>query len=152
MKNAPINYLATLAFGGLLWAVFAIFMAGYLTEGPSLALKSPETLADQLRAVFGVAALLGAGLACYWYFYGSQPATATRLPEAAGKYTQLFITLVFLAVVLTAVVWYLNKDEGMEPKWFGIYFGINLALTAVLYWLTTFLFSPRAVQNVPYAK
>lgn len=152
MKSAPLNYLVTLVLGGLLWAVFAIFMAGTLTEGPSLAIKAPEDLADQLRAIFGVAALLSVGLASYWYFYGSQPATATRLTEARGKYTQLFLTLIFIAVGLTAVLWYLNRAEGMEPKWFAIYFGINLALTAVLYWLATFLFSPRAVENVPYAK
>lgn len=147
-----MNYLATLALGGLLWAVFAIFMAGTLTEGPSLATLAPEDLASQLRAVFGVAALLSIALACYWYFYGEQPTTATRLPEARSKYTQLFMSLLFTAVAATAVIWYLDRNEGMEPKWFGIYFGINLALTAVLYWLATFLFSPRAVENVPYAK
>ncbi len=152
MKNAPMNYLVTLALSGLLWAVFAIFLVGYFTEGPSLALKSPEDLATELRAVFGVAALLGAALACYWYAYGSQPSTATKLSEAKGKYSQLFVMLVFLSVVLTAVLWYLNKNEGMEPKWFAIYFGVNFVLTALLYWLSTFLFSPRAVENVPYAK
>jgi hypothetical protein len=152
MKSAPLNYLVTLVLGGLLWAVFAIFLVGTLTEGPSLAIKAPEDLADQLRTVFGVGALLSVGLASYWYFYGSQPATATRLTEARGKYTQFFLTLVFIAVGLTAVLWYINRAEGMEPKWFAIYFGINLVLTAVLYWLATFLFSPRAVENVPYAK
>lgn len=152
MKNAPMNYVATLALGGLLWAVFAIFMAGYLTEGPSLATKAPEDLATELRAVFGVAALLGIALACYWYFYGSQPATATKLGEAKGKYTMLFLTLVSIAVALTGALWYLNKSEGMEPKWFAIYLGMNLMLTAMLYWLSTFLFSPRAVENIPFAK
>ena len=152
MKNAPINYLATFVVGGLLWAVFAIFMAGTFTEGPSLAIKAPEDLADQLRAVFGIATLLGVGMACYWYFYGSQPTTATRLTEAKGKYTRLFLSLLVLAIILTAVLWYLNRAEGMEPKWFAIYFGVNLVLTAVLYWVTTFLFSPRAVENLPYAK
>ena len=152
MKTAPMNYLATLVLGGLLWALFAIFLIGTFTEGPSLAVKAPEELADQLRAVFGVAALLGIALACYWYSYGSQPTTATRLPEARDKYTQLFLTLVFVAIGATAVLWYLNRAEGMEPKWFAIYFGVNLVLTAVLYWLSTYFFSPRAVENVPYAK
>ena len=152
MKNAPLNYLATLVLGGLLWAIFAIFLVGTFTEGPSLATLAPEDLASQLRGVFGVGALLGIALACYWYFYGSQPATATRLAEAKGKYTQLFLSLVFIAVILTAVLWYLDRNEGMEPKWFAIYFGVNLVLTAILYWLATFLFSPRAVENVPYAK
>lgn len=147
-----MNYLATLALGGLLWAVFAIFMAGTLTEGPSLATLAPEDLASELRAVFGVAALLGIATACYWYYYGDQPATATRLTEAKNKYTSLFLSLVFSAVSATGALWYLNKTQGMEPKWFAIYFGINLVLTAVLYWLATFLFSPRAVENVPYAK
>ena len=152
MKSAPLNYLATLVIGGLLWAVFAIFLVGTLTEGPSLATLAPEDLASQLRGVFGVGALLSVALACYWYFYGDQPATATRLAEARGKYTQLFLSSVFFAIILTAVLWYLDRNEGMEPKWFAIYFGINLVLTAILYWLTTFLFSPRAVENVPYAK
>ena len=152
MKSAPINYLATLVQGGLLWAVFAIFMAGTLTKGPTLATIAPEDLASELRAVFGVAALLGIALACYWYYYGEQPATATRLGEAKSKYTSLFLSLVFMAVSATAVLWYLNKTQGMEPKWFGIYFGINLVLTAVLFWLSTFLFSPRAVEYLPYGK
>ena len=152
MKNAPMNYLATVALGGILWAVFAIFLISTFTEGPSLAIKSPEDLATQLRAVFGIAALLGIAMACYWYLYGNQPATATKLTEAKGKYTQLFLSLVSIAIGLTAILWYLNKAEGMEPKWFAIYFGVNMVLTAVLYWLTTFLFSPRAVENLPYAK
>ena len=152
MKNAPMNYLATVALGGILWAVFAIFLISTFTEGPSLAIKGPEDLATQLRTVFGIAALLGIALACYWYSYGSQAATATNLGKAKGKYTQLFLILVSIAVALTAVLWYLNKAEGMEPKWFAIYFAVNLVLTAVLYWLTSFLFSPRAVEYLPYGK
>lgn len=147
-----MNYLATLVIGGLLWAVFAIFLIASLTEGPSLAIKAPEDLADQLRMVFGLATIAGIAMACYWYFYGSQPDTATRLSEAKGKYTQFFLTLISIAIVLTAALWYFNKAEGMEPKWFATYFGINLLLTALLYWLTTYLFSPRAVENLPYAK
>ncbi len=138
--------------GGVLWAVFAIFMAATFTEGPSLAVKSPEELADVLRAVFGIAALLGIVNACYWYYYGDQPATATNLGAAKSKYTQLFLGLATTAITLTAVLWYLNRAEGMESKWFGIYFGVNLVLTAVLFWVATFVFSPRAVENVPYGK
>ena len=147
-----MNYLATVALGGIFWAVFAIFLVATFTEGPSLATKAPEDLATELRAVFGIAALLGIAMACYWYMYGDQPTTATKLGEAKGKYSMLFLSLVSIAVTLTAVLWYLNKGEGMEPKWFAIYFGVNLMLTALLYWLSTFLFSPRAVQYLPYGK
>ncbi|WP_210466847.1 hypothetical protein [Rufibacter roseolus] len=152
MKTSPINYLATVVIGGVLWAVFGIFLAETFTEGPSLAIQSPEELADFLRTIFGIAAVFGIGLACYWYFYGTQPATATRLKEAKSKYTQFFLLLFTISIILTAILWYLNREEGIESKWFAIYFFVNLALTALLYWFVTFLFSPRAVENLPYGK
>lgn len=152
MKKAPMNYLITVALGGLLWAVFGIFLMATFSEGPSLSVKAPEELANQLRGIFGGAALLGIANACYWYYYGDQPETATRLPQARGKYTQLFLGLVSSAIALTAVIWYLNRAEGMEAQWFAIYFGANLTLTAVFYWLATFLFSPNSVKYLPYGK
>ncbi|CAG5002183.1 hypothetical protein DYBT9275_02830 [Dyadobacter sp. CECT 9275] len=152
MNKSPINYLLTAVAGAVLWVVFAILLASYFSENPSLAEKYPEDLASELRLIFGLGALLSVLFAGYWFYYGSQEKVAGELPAAKTTWRAMFFSQILIAVVLTFVIIFLNTDEGIESQWFGIYFAVLCVLTFVLFWVTTFLFSPRTVKYIPFGK
>ncbi len=152
MNKAPVNYLLTMALGAILWIIFAVFAMDYLSNGPSLAEKDPADFAGQLRVLFAAGMLLSVISACYWYYYGDLPQTASNLGDARKKWWMLFILMVVLSVVLMLVVVFQNSGEGIEPKWYAIYYGVFALLTFVLYWLATYLMSPRTVKFIPLGK
>ncbi|KQS33805.1 hypothetical protein [Dyadobacter sp. Leaf189] len=152
MNKSPINYLLTAVTGALLWVIFSIFLASYFTENPSLAEKYPEELAAELRLVFGAGTLLSIIFAAYWYYYGSQEKVAGELSAAKTKWRTMFFAQVLIAVALAFAIVIRNRNEGIESQWFVIYFLVLSVLTFTLFWLTTFLFSPRTVKFVPFGK
>ena len=152
MNKSPINYLLTAVIGAILWVIFAIFLASYFSENPSLAAKYPEDLAAELRLIFGAGTLLSIIFACYWYYYGSQEKVAGELPAAKTKWRAMFFTQILISVILAFAIIMMNKNEGIESQWFIMYFGVLCVLTFILFWITTFLFSPRTVKFVPFGK
>lgn len=152
MNKSPINYLLTAALGAILWIVFAILMGSYLSENPNLAEKDPADLAAELRIVFGLAVLLSIISAGYWYYYGSLEKTAGDLNSAKSKWKMLFIFQIILSVALTVIIVFMNLSQGVEPKWYCLYFGILAILTFILFWFSTFLMSPRTVKYIPLGK
>ncbi len=152
MNKAPVNYLLTIALGAVLWIIFAVFAMDYLSNGPSLAEKDPAIFAGELRILFAAGMLLSIIACCYWYYYGDQPQTAGNLGAARKKWWMLFILMLVLSVVLTLIIVFLNLSEGIEPKWYAIYYIIFAALTYILFWLATYLMSPRTVKYIPLGK
>jgi len=152
MNKSPVNYFLTTALVAIIWVVFAVFMGPYLSESPNLAEKDPADLASQLQLVFAGGALLTIILTSYWYHYGNQESTAGELKKAKSKWTMLFIVELVASVALTVTIILLNMTEGIEASWFIIYFAINALLTFILFWLTTFILSPRSVQFIPFGK
>jgi hypothetical protein len=152
MNKSPVNYFLTAAVVAIFWVVFAVLMGPFLSESPNLAEKDPADLATLLQIIFGAGALLTIILASYWFYYGNQESTAGELKKAKGKWTILFIVELVVSVALTVTIIMLNIAEGIEASWFIIYFAINALLTFVLFWLTTFLMSPRSVQFIPFGK
>lgn len=152
MNKSPMNHLLTAGFVGVLWVLFGILMSGYLSEGPNLAEKDPTVLAVELRNIFGIGALLCIVSASFWYYYGAKEKVAGELAAAKKKWIGLFVVQVIAAVSLAATIIVINQTQGMEAKWFGIYFGILALLTFISFWLTTFLMSPRTVKFIPFGK
>jgi cytochrome bd-type quinol oxidase subunit 2 len=152
MNKSPINYFLTMALGAILWVICAIFMANYLTENPNLAEKDPADLAAELRIIFGTGVLLSIICACYWFYYGDQEKVAGELGAASRKWNMLFIFQIILAVALTVVIVLMNMKEGIEASWYCIYFACLSVLTFILFWLSTFLMSPRTVKYIPLGK
>lgn len=152
MNKSPFNYLITTALGAVLWVVFAILFGEYLSTNPTLAAKNPDELSLELQIFFGMGALLSILLANYWYYYGDTESTAGELESAKKKWVSLFITQIILSVVFIVVLVVINRNEGIEPKWYGIYYAIIALLTYLLFWLTTFFMSPRTVKYIPFGK
>lgn len=152
MNKSPINYLLTAALGAILWVVFSILMGSYLSESPNLAEKDPVELAGELRLIFGIGVLLSIICSCYWYYYGDLEKTAGELDSAKRKWRMLFIFQIILSVALIIVIVVLNMSEGIQPKWFVIYFALLAVLTFIFFWITTYLMSPRTVKYIPLGK
>ncbi len=152
MNKSPLNYLITIALGAVLWIVFSILLGSYLSTNPTLSSKDPTQLATELQIIFGVGVLLSIMSANYWYFYGDKESTAGELDSAKKKWIGLFIFQIILSVILIVIIVLMNRTQGIEPKWYGIYFGILAVLTFVLFWLATFLMSPRTVKYIPLGK
>ena len=152
MNKSPINYLLTAATGVILWVIFAILLGSYLSENPNLSDKDPTDLAGELRIIFGLGVLLSIISACYWFYYGSLEKTAGDLNGAKSKWRNLFIFQIVLSVALTLVIILTNISQGIEAKWFCLYFAILALLTFILFWITTYLMSPRTVKFIPLGK
>jgi len=152
MNKSPINYLFTAALGAVLWVLCCIIFGSYLAENPTLTSKDPAQLATELQIVFGIGVLLSIFSALYWYSYGSKEATAGELPVAKRKWYSLFIFQIVLSVILIVILVVINRSQGIEPKWFGIYYCISALLTFLLFWIATFLMSPRTVKFIPLGK
>ncbi len=152
MNKSPINYVLTITLGAVLWVIFAILMGAQLSESPNLAEKDPVVLAGELRLIFGIGVLLSIICACYWFYYGSQEKVAGELPRAKTKWRLLFLMQIVFAAALTVVIVVMNMTEGIESRWFGSYFGVLFVLTLVLFWVTTYLMSPRIVKYIPFGR
>ncbi len=152
MNKSPVNYLLTTAIIAVVWVIFAVLMSPFLSESPNLADKDPADLASLLQIIFGAAALITVCSCCYWYYYGSLEKTAGEIKKAKQKWVMLFISEIIISVSLTFTIIMLNLAQGIEASWYSIYFGIIALLTFVLFWLTTFLMSPRTVKYIPFGK
>lgn len=152
MNRSPINHILTIAIGIVLWVIFGILMASFLSESPNLHDKDSTVLAGELRFIFAIGVLLSLVCCSYWYYYGSQEKTAGELPKAKSTWRMLFFFQLILAIALTLAIILMNMSQEIEAKWFVIYFAIISVLTFILFWASTFLMSPRTVKFVPFGK
>lgn len=152
MNKSPLNYLLTIAFGAISWVILAIILAPYLSESPTLATKDPSELAVELQYVFGIGVLSSIISACSWYTYGGKESTAGNLTAAKKRWNTLLVSQIIVSVTLISVLVFLNRLEGIEASWFAFYYGIGAFLTFILFWLTTFLMSPKTVKLIPLGR
>ena len=152
MNKSPVNHIITIAAGAVLWVVFAILLGASLSENPNLASKDPTVLAGELRLIFGIGVLLSLICCSYWYYYGSREKVAGELPSAKSKWRVLFFLQLILAIALTVLLVVMNMTQGIEPKWFIIYFALLSVLTFILFWVATYLMSPRTVKYIPFGR
>lgn len=152
MNKSPVNHIITIAAGAVLWVVFAILMGAALSENPNLASKDPTVLAGELRIIFAVGAVLSLISCSYWYYYGSQEKVAGELPKAKSKWRMLFFLQLVLAIGLTVILVVMNMSQGIESKWFIIYFVLLSVLTFLFFWVATYLMSPRTVKYIPFGR
>ncbi|MCD8540912.1 MAG: hypothetical protein LRY55_14965 [Leadbetterella sp.] len=152
MNKSPLNCLVTIALGAVLWVILAVILAPSLSESPTLAIKDPARLAQELQYIFGSGILASILSACSWYAYGAKESTAGNLGAAQKRWYMFFIGQIILSVSLITTLIMMNVIEGIEPQWFAVYYLIIALLTFIFFWLTTFLMSPRTVKNLPLGK
>lgn len=152
MNSSPINFLISIAIGGILWVTTAIFIGPSFSESLLLAMSTPEEFSSNLRIIFGIAAAIGILICIYWLYYGNLKSTAGNLPKAKKVYITLFILQVIASVSLFFALIFMNLKEGLLTTNWLVIFGLLSLLTWFYFWIITFLFSPRSVKYIPFFK
>lgn len=149
MNKSPLNYLITIALGGVLWVLTAIFYGGNFSESLMLATATPEEFLGNFRVILGSAAGIGIASCLYWYYYGNLNTTAGNLKRARKVWWTLFVVQIIASVGILFTMIFMNLKEGiLTTDWLITYALISLH-TWFFFWLCTFLMSPRPVKNLP---
>jgi|ERR1035437_443560 hypothetical protein len=152
MNRSPLNYIITIALGGVLWIVTAIFYGGTFSESLMLAISTPEAFLANFRLIMGIAAGIGIISCLYWYYYGGLDSTAGNLQKAKRIWWILFIIQFLAAAAALFVLVFMNLKEGILTTDWLITFGLLSLHTWFFFWLSTFLMSPRTVKYIPLFK
>lgn len=149
MNKSPLNFLITIALGGVLWVVTAIFYGGTFSESLILGTETPEQFLNNFRIVLGIAATIGIINCLYWYYYGSRGETAGNLNKAKKVWWTSFVLQIVASVAILFILVFMNLSTGiLTTDWLICYALISL-LTWFFFWLCTYLLSPRPVKNLP---
>lgn len=147
MRSAPLNYLLALGLAGALWILASFVLGNWLGDNVSLLEASVAEFVGTYRVVLTAAAVLGLGLTFYWLYYGSRPKAAGALAEARRTWDVLFFTAFGAAVVIVIALVVIFRDEQFALLPYVVFFLAVSAVTYVLFWLSTLLWSPRTVMN-----
>ena len=152
MRQAPLNYLVTVVLGALLWVATALFAGQQMSDAVVLQAMTTTQFAQTYESVAAVAATLGVLGCLYWYFYGSRASIAGRLAEAKRTWTVLLTAEVIVAAVALLVLVFSFRAESVTAANFAEMLVLLLLQTAVLFWVCTLAFSPRAVEYIPVGR
>lgn len=152
MRQAPLNYLLTIALGGLLWVATAVFAGQQMGDAVVLQERTPAQFVATYQAVVAVAAAIGLAVCLYWYFYGSRGSVAGRLDEARRTWVVLLVAEVVVAAAALVALVLLFRAESLTAGNFAEMLALLVLQTALLFWACSLVFSPRAVEYVPWGK
>ena len=149
MNKSPLNFLITVALGGVLWVITAIFYGGTFSESLMLATATPEQFSGDFRLILGIAAIVGIVNCLYWYYYGNLGSTAGDLSKAKRTWWISFVFQIIASIGILFILVFMNLKEGiLTADWLIIYALVSLH-TWFFFWICTFLMSPRPVKNIP---
>lgn len=150
MRNAPLNYIITLAVGGLMWLGTGYWTATYLRRNVSLLETTVGYFVSIYRIVLAVAAVIGL-LICYlWYYYGSRDTTAGDLDRAKSIWTISFFGQLMVAILAVIALVFIFQNAIFTTTQYVIFFTVMSAHTYLFYWLCTLFLSPRTVKYIPW--
>ena len=152
MNKSPLNYLITIALGGVLWILTAIFYGGNFSESLMLATATPEEFLGNFRLILGIAAVVGIVNCVYWYYYGNLNSTAGNLNKAKKVWWTSFVLQIVASAGILFILVFMNLKEGILTKDWLITYALVSLHTWIFFWLCTFLMSPRNVKFIPLFK
>ena len=150
MRSAPLNYIVTIAIGGLVWLGTGYWAANYLRFNVSLFSVTADYFVGIYRIVLAVAAMLGLLICYYWYYYGSRESTAGELSRAKNVWTLSFFGQLAVAVLAVVTLIAVFRNAVFTTAQYAIFFMVMSVHTYVFFWLCTLLMSPRTVKHVPW--
>jgi len=147
MRSAPLNYLFTLGFAGVLWIIFSFVLGNYLADNVSLLQATIEEFIGTYRTVITISAVVGVLITFAWYFLGSRTEAARDMSRGSRLWTAFVLTAFIVAIVTTIVLVVLFSDEQFSLLEYVTFFAAASALTWILYWLSSLVWTPRAWEN-----
>lgn len=151
MRSAPLNYLISVAFGGLLWLGTGYWVANYLKFNVSLGVGTTvDYFVGVYRIVLAMAGVIGLLTCFFWFYYGSQEGTASNLEEAKRVWAISFFVQLALSIVAVVTIFAIFKNAIFTAAQYAIFFAVMSAHTYLFYWLCTLVLSPRTVKYIPW--
>ncbi len=150
MRKTPLNYIVTLAMGGLIWLATGLWVANYLKFKVALMTATVDDFVGIYRIILAAAAVLGLLICFYWYYYGGREATAGELPRAKRVWTVSFFGQLMLAVLAVVTLIAIFRNALFTTSQYVIFFAVMSAHTYLFFWLCTLIMSPRTVKYVPW--
>lgn len=150
MRNPPVNYLITLAIGGLVWFVASTLIGNYLGNNVALIYASMVEFVGTYRLLVTIGVAAGVLLCFVWFYYGSRPTAAAAAAPGGGAvrtWNILALIALIVAVVLVFVLVVVYTDEAFTIWQYAVVFLMTSLGTYLLFWLCSVLFSPRPVMN-----
>ena len=152
MRQAPLNSLVTIVLGCLLWVATALFAGQQMGDAVVLQGMTTSQFVQTYEGVVAGAAALGVLGCLFWYVYGSRASVAGRLADARRTWTLLLTGEVVIAAVALLVLVFSFRAESLTAANFAEMLALLMLQTAVLFWGCSLLFSPRAVEYIPWGK
>ncbi len=147
MRSAPLNYLFTLGLAGILWIVFSFVLGNYLADNVSLLHAAIDEFIATYRTVITAAAVAGLLITFVWFFLGSRSEAARDMNRGSRLWTMFVLAAFVVAVVTTIVLVVLFGEEQFSLLEYIVFFAAASALTWVLYWISSLVWTPRAWEN-----
>lgn len=152
MRKSPMNYIITLAAGGMLWVLSAVLLGSLLGDNISLARLSVEDFLVRYRMALGIATVSGILNLFYWFYYGGKESTAGEPDNAKKIYNISFVSQIFMASAIVIALVLMLMGEGIESMYYIVIFMQASLQTFTFFWLCSFLMSPVNVEYIPYFK
>ena len=149
MRASPLNYLLALTLAGGLWILAAFVLGNYLLDNVALVEMTVEEFVGTYRTVLTVAGALCLVLVFAWFHYGSRPSTAGEMPAARRRWDISLMAALGVGVISVILMVLLFGDESFSGGQYALFVLALSVLTWLQYWLSTLLWSPRTVMNVP---
>jgi hypothetical protein len=147
-----LNYLATIVIGALLWVVLGILLGNYLGDTVSLQSMTTDQFLTLYRGTLGAVAVVAILQCLYWYYYGSRSNVSSRLPDARRLWVSSLCVQVIVAVIALVVLILQLHGEALAGTNYVTFFVVLLLQTVALFWVSTLVFSPRAVEYIPWGR
>ncbi len=148
MRSAPLNFLLTLGLAGVLWIVFSYVLGTYLGDNVALLQATVQEFVGTYRLWMTVATAAGILLTWTWYALAARPEAVGDMARGSRLWTMLLLTAFSVAVVVTVVLALAFGGEQFSLVQYVLFFLSASALTWILYWASSLLWTPRAWMNV----
>ncbi len=152
MRTSPTNMVMGFFTVIVLWLLLSV-APGYLIAGEITLdnISQDEWFTNYLMATGGTIVLVYF-LVVVWFSYGSKTEVLEKMNEATTKYRTLFMLSIILGVVGSLALIILFLGEGNDLSFIVIDSALLITSCALGFWLSTFLFSPKYVEYIPFGK
>ncbi len=154
MRSAPGNYIVAAFVFVLFWLGFGFGLSFVIEQFLSLSTMTGQDWSLYYWVTTGIVALLGYGMTFLWLSEGSKEKMnrIEVLNKMPGTYSTYFFVTIILAVLLFGVKIFLFWGQGIGPEFYLLFLLIDIIIASVAYWLSTFLFTPKATMYCVWGK
>jgi len=152
LRKSPANFVMSLFTLIIIWVLLNVIPGYLISSEVTLENMSQDNWFSYFLIVTGVTTLAIFFIVSIWLSYGANSQILERIKEAETKYNVLFMVSVIIGVIGSIVMIILFLGEGNDIQFILLDSILLILSSGIGYWLSTFLFSPKYVEFIPYGK